>query len=1012
MIKFCYKNICVFRHYSIVLIMADMLFEKINYFVHIEMEAITDEEWRSFESLLLENIQENNPNIESVVDQIISTEENAFHFFSLLFKIITNSENKEGKQQAIIYVIFLISKSWERFSDEMKKEIREIVIALYSTIDEDMVYIYSQLVISIIKTDGRQNIEPFIQNVAMDDKGFHFHLYLVFAQLQLSHFGTLESYYHNILGMLLQGIQHPDPKTKIITIRILATLLDYFPDELANTDEHINYVIQTASNCEGWSPVDFMNLWKSIQALCFCSASDVEFITKLHDPIMKCCNMTNIPADYKLYPIRCLWHCADEYDRPVVRNIIKLTTQVAVEYVEQSSDLPFEFLFIFADGCNFYEHSILYQFSKTIFVDLVASDSRAKQIVGLCIIKLFIKNIPHQVIQDIDYLTNTIINFLKSDDYLLLVLSLNLICSFESLFAWNLVNFENFLPLIIPVLIHPHPDVRFHAVRAAHKCLIVYDTPLHLSLKIFQLVSKVIKEEIQPFLMIVGLAIKRELMIEDEIAIHYANFTLAMMNTSDLEMVGGACYVSLCIMSVNEPAQSVLLPKTIEVIQNILQVSNLTERLFGVERLLDMIKIFPKIGSEILHQMENQILEILTLDDEQFPLVIQETVLKLSSIEASNLDSNHPFCGKLIELAQKWLSFDQPSFNGTAIKTLQKLTPILSYESGLNVVRIFYDVSKLGKSIEVVCKAIKAIRNTFKRSKGPIKEEIAKIGYDIGMLYISGEMAVLNGVPPLGIDLDFNLFLEMGKMGRTILEINTDLLRIFFPFSSSIIELNNNMNTEIVMLSWVSAIKFNRLTPEEIVQTKNFALSMFVEDIPFPLIFPETKLLSALFDAKLVEWETINSKLNILDIWLERCNESNHMIKKTIANVVLLIWKVALHFGSGHLHQLILKTLDQYPPDDVKITSDMTNLWIECYENDKEITIPTDLIIKGAKSNIKVLTMSKIGRKTRNISDQQISKLYEILDALRKKEPKVQKIIEHYAHKYPSREQIFARFLQ
>ncbi|OHT00774.1 hypothetical protein TRFO_07748 [Tritrichomonas foetus] len=978
---------------------------------------------QAFEDLLVLNAQGQCPELEATINQILEAEKDISHFLTLLFDVMKFSENKQAFIQSIVYAPFFIQKYWDNLPQDLKNCILTTVTSIYEKVDDDSLYIYTQLIMYLAKAGNQPYLSDFAYKLVNDDKSFRFYLLLIFSQLQVENFNTLENWYENIVELLMKGLTDSNPKTNIISIRILSRLLEYFPDEKEHTHEHLQIIENLAENSEKLEPLDFINFWKALNSLCNCSAADPDFVTIFHPAINKILKLNTIPADYKIYPLRSIWNAAGEYDRPVVRDILAIASRIAIEYFEQSQDLPFEFLYVYEESCKIFEHEITYQVTKQRIMEFLENENPASQIVGLCLMKIVISLLPHQAYRDIEYYINVIDSSLKKDEaplsHFYLSLACMIICSFGKLFAWNLVDFEMFLPLTSPLIIHQHPDVRFHAVHAMNHILSVSDTPIpRISLMMFRLLPHVNCEEIRPYLMLLGKAIKRENCLENEITTHIANFTLAMLNNNNSEMIGGACYVAECLMSADEDSHTLLCEATMKAIEFLLTFENYYDKLFGIDRLHDFLKLFPEKGTEILKKHQEVINQILNIDEQQFSLVKQEAAIRIAAIESFNLDISHPFGPKLMELTQSWLSNDQPSFNGTSIAILKKLTPILPKETFVSTFNALADIAYRSKSMEIVCKSMKAMSHVFKMSPDEIKPLIAQTGYQIGVYYIQGELAVLDGVSPVGTDFDFDLLFEISNMVRELFGVPNEIMRVYFPFSCSIIERNNSLKTEITLFVWVSAIEQKAFNEEELIFVKNYALTLFVEDIPHELMLAETNLLIALLDAKLVEFEAINSKIDVLNKWWERCNDLHHMMKITIANIVLLVWKIAFYFDARKMMDpLILRTFDQYPPDDVGRTAEMTSLLLMCYDKEAAASInkppsSPDLAMRGAISIMKILLMPKLILKKRNVTDDLIEKLQATLYALKERYPNVQSMINNFANKSGSRQEIFAQFIK
>ncbi|OHS92922.1 hypothetical protein TRFO_40729 [Tritrichomonas foetus] len=977
-----------------------------------------------FEALFVSNAQgsaQDSINFTESLNQILAQkEENLIVFLELLFDVLFNTENKTARTQAMVSLCFLLDKKWTELDEEIRKGLRTKLSELFNNrlSDNESIYIFAQLIctISRIENNYQELLDEMITNYPNDkNKLLTFRLATLFSLLQFADFSIFENNYQDILQLLHEGLMDDINFSNVIkSISILSALLDFFPDEKENTTAHIARIHELADNSANFPPNDFLLFWKNVCSLLYTAAADKDFVSTFHDSVFKICDNKNIPSDFKIYPLRSLWGCPGEYDRPVVHSIISLCLKVASEYTSQTNTLPFDLLFVFETCFDVFEHHNVYQFVKQKVLEYVNSDSEADKIVGLCLMRYTVQNLPHHCYTDAEAIVEGLEKCLRSGNSLKIDVACIIMSYVTVSVSSNLIDVDTLFPLYVPLLVHDNPDIRLHATEACRKLLSIAKSSIPgISLMVFKLIDKVCYEDMLRFLMLLGKCVTHDDNVETEIAAHLANFTLAMLNVQDRpHIVCGACYVAECLMSVNEKAHLLLLQKTIQVISEMMQSEEADVRSFGIARILNLMKIFPTEGSILFEQFSGRFNEFLNLDDDTYPIVKQRIVIDIASIEARNEDKNHPFVSLLLDISKRWLASDQPSFIGSAIEALKVILPILPLDELVNTFQSLANVCVNTKDKNIACKSAHAMAFALKHCVCESRVEIAKIGYQVGISYIKGDMFILQGVSPMGTDFDFDLLYELSMMVCELFFTPSDILRIFFPFICSIIERHNNLKTEVMMSCLVSAIENESLVENEILETRNFAVSLLVDDIPLELMCSEAKLLIALLDKKLIGWEVIGEKLNIISNWWGKCSTSRYKMKTTMANVVLLVWRLCFYFDArikGIPDELIPNTLDQFPPDDVTRTAEMITLAKMFIEKDPDA--PVIIYLKIAKSIMKIMTMTQIILKKRGVSPDLIEVCKSLLDTCRNRYPQVQKFVNEFSAKSESRRIIFQQFI-
>ena len=156
------------------------------------------------------------------------------------------------------------------------------------------------------------------------------------------------------------------------------------------------------------------------------------------------------------------------------------------------------------------------------------------------------------------------------------------------------------------------------------------------------------------------------------------------------------------------------------------------------------MKLFPNEGSKLFKMYSKTIESVLDMDNNDDSVNRRKAIIDISSIVSLNDDSNHPFIPKIIEIGMKWLNSGQQILIGSGVQTLKKLQchPILPKDI---IVQIFQEIASIltqTKSFDVACSCAYALAYCVRHctASAEARDEIAKIGYHLGIEYIKGEM--------------------------------------------------------------------------------------------------------------------------------------------------------------------------------------------------------------------------------------------------------------------------------
>lgn len=1035
----------------------DMGIENNNHYFY----KLTSMDQKHFEELLISNYQGNSSQLSQIVTEIIEEKQNITGFFQLSITTLFTTENPLVRKLAMIIITNILyqqSNIIDSFDEKWRDNFLANLVTFYQNdsyfilsdddnpsknsippIDNEILYLFSHLFSSYLLAiksqiqplftmvgDELASLEPPDPMTFLYLKNLTFRISVLYSILHIIDFSdqNMTFHYSTIIAVLLRALQHYQTNFDLAvrSIYILAYFLDFYPEEEQSVEEHIQLILDIADQSDQLESSQFYSLWGNIDALLHSefALSNQDFVLRFHPSIFKACNMTTIPVELKIIPLKAMWSIPGDYDREVVHEICNLSLKLEREYVDQIHEMPTEILDIFRSIFKTFQYDSIYTFARGQIKECLESGSETDKVVALSILIFLTSNLPNKAYVDFDEISQLMIESLSSDNDLIVQAGCNLASSCLFGIATNLISSDELIPSLAQVLVHPNHDCRFVAGQAMSQIVRGVRCPIPgISLMLFNLIPKIPMNDIFPFLLLLSKSIKRDSYLKDELAEHFANFTLAMLNydvnTDPFNaklLVSGSCNVSLSLMSMNHTTIPILLNKTIENMTVLLGMPNIPSCFsFGLLLLKNFMKVLPEEATKIYTSCSEQISIFLEINDTDYENEKRNCVIYLSKIESLVDSTNHLFAQQLLEIASKWIVSDNPSYVGSGIAAIKKLLPILSEQSKLDIFKTIHLIIRNSKERDVVIICSKTLTKFLRNSDGELLAEMAKLGYEICIAYIKGELQILFNVPPLGNDIDLMIFYGLSTLLSELLRVPCDEIRGFVQFAFTIVEQNNHhFETDIILMMLSSGIKYGSFNQEEIQKISQLALSFFIDDIPTELMYNELSILISLVDKKLLGWDIFESKIRTIENWWNFCCSNKEKMKTAQVQLVILIWKVTFCFDLYQkIPELLAQTFIQFPPDDIKQTKHMIQLAKEFWSAgmfNNELVMPVI-----CKRIIKILMFDPMVLKRRGVTDESLQFCKEILHEACNKSPEIQQFVNNYGNSNEKRKMILHDFI-
>lgn len=975
----------------------------------------------SLEQILLDSISGDNEKIQGALSLYQELEEDFLSMIENLFDLVMNTTNAHVRSISLINIAGLISRNIKTLSKEKINEISQKLVKIYQLIEGNDLHYYASIILSMTSIDIQNDdgilitfFKQLNEETPNSQKLHELTLEIVGSYRENPNPAYLAQFYESYRSILMYGFQHENLYYHALSIKVIATMIDFFPDQVENFEDFFAYILEDAKRTLSCSEKDYIDIWLSIGILFSSFEAGPDLIQPYIPIVFEAGRKLDIRPEMRQYAYLALETCISELDTDNIHKIMFDSLQNSVDFVEQVHELPTNLFRMYEVYFRCFEHQKVYTILKNMILELREGNIFSKEIVAFSLVKLIVDKVPNQVYTEIDLVIENVDYCLEQEDLLFKQIGCQIITTFGSYFAWNLIDVEHFIPSVIPLLVHAHPDVRQAAYDATHRIIDITLVPLPLLVKrMLVIVNQVNSYDILPYLLLLSKAILAELTFSRDDAFVISNFSISLMEKDDFETVYGAINIAQSIISVHECVYETLIGPLLISIEKCLQNEERIVHFFGISTLYPLFKIAPEQARELFEKYQDNITSVFDLDDVKCAWIKQQANMKIASIVAVCPEVDPLIISKLCEIGSQWLESNDHPFIAAGIKILKKVARALPADDAIMIYKAIANICVRTTSMPIACKAIKANLHMLKHSTGDVKVEMLKIGYQMSEHYINGDLAVMEGVPPMTTDIDFKFMYVYGRETAELFALQNPISHMIVNFAANVWQRGNSLKNELIMNVWASALQHNVLNEEEIAYIKNITLTqLLIEEVPSELLLYGSQLIGALLEQDYIEWEVIEQKIPIIVSWYERCKNKKHKMRSTLTNIVALIWKISFHFKARNkFSDLVMQTLKDFPPDDITRTVDMCKLILRSYHS-QEFPITKEFTPLLCLRVARLLDTPSLVLKKKGVPDSMIQDFIDHLHKYRKQQPEVQAALNKFILKTEERKERLQQFLE
>lgn len=965
----------------------------------------------SYEQIILNSFTGDPEKITEATNRYLEEEEDIPSLVQSLFDTLLNHKNETIRIASCLALTNLIERGWDQITDEISAVLQKQVLSLYPQMSNQLMPSFSLLVLNVL---GKLNLEwqefdQFLKNEPTDEKMIRFFIDLLWNYSEQADLGNIATKLERIEEIILLSFKIEDWDLRFKAISVLGTYLDFLPDQFESVAEHLTMIQEFAKQTVNLSDRQCSLIWTAIgRVFCF-QPPDPSYIEPFIEFAFQAANQEKFCPETRFIPLSIFESSIEYFPSETTIKIAELCVKIASNYLEYVEDLPFSFLTYFQKSLQLYSHDEIYEFVRQQTVGLLKSENQQERIIGLCNMVILVEKIPDKTFEDIPQITETISIGLSRDNPLVLQAILVLIGAFQSFYAWNLIDVEQWIQRIIELLVHPNTDIRYYARLAAINAMEISRIPIPGVVKCFLSISdKIYSDDKIPFLNLVALAIKNEKLFDFEEANILADLSNSLISqTEDVASVIGGISIGVSILLTNQRIHGKLLPITLKGIESCITSEDAEIVLYGFEKLSELFDIIkPDDVSKYIEQM----IALMNLTDSGYANTRNKALNILSKICEWHPD--HLLYDEIIAIARQWMNSGIPIYQGWALHICRNLAPCLSSEWQLEAINDVYNLCKTTKYQDVAENAFKTMKALLIHCKDSVRETIYLSAYTIILNYIEGDLEFLGNVPPIGTDIDFLPYYVITKLVIQVLEFPHEQSRSLMKMSFALYERGNQLVNEIMFMFWKRVVeKGNIATEAELQRIIDIGLKCFSCETPPELIMMTASFINTLIMNDLISKEIIQEKIPVVREWWNKCTAMETHMKITIANLTLLIWVISYkYYLREQLKDIIEYTVRiQFPPDDPSLLGKMCKQLLTTYR--LYPTFDPITLEKAAISVAKIMLLDPIYRKNAELEDEVYEGLATALRETIKLHPHIKDLIYQKIVTKESRKQIIDSIL-
>lgn len=1074
------------------------------------------------EQLLCDSISGDNNRIQNAYQSFEKASLDKESLIRSFILVIQNSTNETARNAAIIVLADIVQSNWSTLNENLQNEIYELIFSIQDNIHESNLHIFLSLAftvhnlfyqdpekrlrtLSLFNFHNKSNTTGYLQlntgvkeidgkiqisKISLDDKPedfteeqfkrrqlkVHFTIELLCSFNGDTGINEISRNLEASIQCVMIALNDENIYYQCLGIKAISILIGLYPSQIDQLHPHILRMVEIAKDSLQMQDMDFQMVWKSFADFFNIQPSEcVNRVSFLMNDfltiIFAAANRTDILPENRMCPLFSFRKNLEYFEPEVLNRVAYTSIEIAVANVRSLHQLSYPYIFYYDNCFNMFSHAKVYGLSIKILNDLINSDEYCRKITALCLIKVLIIHLPHQVYIDINLFTKLTEEALKQDDVLYLEAGCQIVSSFPYYFTWNLVDPYLFLPLISPLLVHESPDVREAAYVAVENIFCIsFINSFSCSSVILQQKPKVIEIDNYRFLRLLSISIKKHGYFEPEEANLIEQIALPLLSSDDPGTICGGLQIAVQLMHICEESRSALFDKSKEIIEKLILDFDDPQFIYlGIHELISIFKMLNnekqkifKLRSKIMSnsysllndenspsegqteylnyvisKYSEKILFMLNLDSKDNALLKTMVLPKIAYLDS--ITNNHPFQDALLAVAMPFIEMQWANYVIAALKVLMRITPKMTKENAFAAFNAVGTACVKTKEVLVACVAYKVMGHIVRLSSPEIREVVLPTAHHMCTLYVKGELSVLEGVPPLTNDFDVNLMYSSMQLFISLFFEKTEAQQYVLKELFSIyLEHKNLLTNEMILYVFSRALACDICVPEDSQRLFQLTMALLVEDQHFVLMMSTSNLVYVFVNKNCLDWEKLCPILPILVHWWARMKSERHKLRSTFSILALTFWEIAYHFKiidklldiypnqsnsqipessqNNNEPQLSLfeETFEQFPPDNLSRLEMMSKLLI-CFFNDdqcKEIIMAHDNLFKVIASSIcKFLIRPKIELTTRGVTQEMINSIHDILLFIKNNKPEVKKVIVEFIGDIQSRNLILEEFI-
>lgn len=784
------------------------------------------------------------------------------------------------------------------------------------------------------------------------------------------------------LRITLAGLQQKDWILKTNCIRITFLIAGLDPEAV---EPHVSQILSLIQQSPELDEKIFFSLWIEFNSLIEVIELPEDQLQIVFQSAVQSLESEQLSNDAKVQALSTLT-LLPFINEETAMNILDHSFNLFVAKAE-SGDYLDSVPDIYLKAIQDYGSQNVYNFLKEKITQSLSSETSVQEtvIAFLYIVKSTIDKIEKEIKEDWAFINEIIekVSEFKSEEFSFLQETcLMFISSLGNNFEVQLLQSHLFTDFSIPLIASQSVEVRQDARDAIYNALDSISVPVSgITEKILALNSMINADESEYMTLIAKSIEQEEGNFESEKAIELAEFLVTCFNGSNPQMKIGALSVSTALILMNETVHEILVHPTIELIQNCLISENIEMQLNGLQRMSSLYPHFKEeFSGESIEKVENLIQGKLIY-------VIEKAATCLSVIARES--NQKAIIDAIVPAFQQWIIDRDENFFNVAVTSVQNLTPALEFEKAVELFGNICNVAEETKNEDIISDCFNAIGSMLSKTvDSPIRPKLFEISSNLAASFIQGKIAICDQSEPLDCDFDLETITSFANLLYELLRFDTELNELIFQFAQTLISSQKIDYIDTALTIIGDGVLFDAFkASKDKAFIVSYVQSLFEPNTDIILIQSLAYTALCLIEKGMIS-EQICEKLLpvILQWWSNIYSSMKEIMLPTLSNLSILLWSITLNYGQSDI-QTFKQSFELFPPNDFSDTTKMCEMLIRIASNQQMLeTFPIQITLAISR----LLVLPKMLILKRDVSDEIISKLGEILSNLFKSSPEIQ----------------------